>query len=183
MLETEQNHLLQAVIRLQKEYNSEAFRLIYDQLYPKLYYICLRYLNDADDADDALQDVFIIVYEKIGSYKGEGNFEGWVKRITVNHCIHRLKKKKLRFALDEKDLPSEEQPSPDKEGVEVEMKEKLQKALSQLPSGFRTVINLSVIEGYAHKEIAEMLGISEGTSRSQLNRAKAALKKQMLKHG
>ena len=182
MLTKEEDHLLQAVIRLQKGYNSEAFRLVYDKLYPQLYYICMRYLKDTEDAEDALQDVFIIVYEKIDSYKGTGSFEGWVKRITVHYCVKVLKKRKLVFELNEKELPAEHQPSLYDKQYEVDLKSKLQKAIKALPSGFRTVVNLSVIEGYAHKEIAQMLGISEGTSRSQLNRAKAALKKQMLKH-
>jgi RNA polymerase sigma-70 factor (ECF subfamily) len=180
MSNTASDKLLKAVIKLQRGYHSSAFKFVYDTLSPKLYFVCLRYLHDTDDANDALQEVFIIVYKKIASYKGEGSFEGWAKRITANYCLLVIKRRKIKIELNEDNAGYIEQDSGD-ELFELEgLKDKLEAALLNLPDGFRTIINLFVFEEYSHKEIAEMLQISEGTSRSQLSRAKIALKKQML---
>lgn len=169
--------LEQAVLKLQKHYDSDAFRWIYDQISPKLYFICQRYLQDDDEAKDALQEIFIIIYEKINMFTGAGSFEGWAKKITVRYCIYILKKRKLNLAFSEDFTKPVEQKEHDIEIDEQNTTAKIKKALKQLPDGFRTVINLYVLEDYSHVEIAEMLNISEGTSRSQLNRAKAALRK------
>lgn len=166
-----------AVTKLQKEYDSEVFRDLYDALAPKLYALCLRYMKDENKAKDVLQESFVIIYEKIKSFKGDGSFEGWAKRITVRQCIYNLKKNVLSVDILEKDLPYTEQKEFDLERHETEIKNKLNNALKQLSDGYRTIINLYVLEGYSHSEIAAMLNINEGTSRSQLNRAKAALRK------
>ncbi len=174
---TTTDKLQHAVIQLQKKYNSEAFKEIYDQLSPKLYYICLRYLKDKDESKDALQEVFVTIHEKINSYGNRGSFEGWAKKIAVRHCIYLLKKNKKNFELNDGQVPFEEQKEFDADIQDKKIKEQLKQALIALPDGYRTIVNLYVLEGYSHPEIAEMLAISEGTSRSQLNRAKAALKK------
>lgn len=171
------NKLLDTVLELQEEYNSEAFRYLYDKLSPKLYYVCLRYMKNEAEAKDALQETFVIIYEKIGLFKGSGSFEGWAKKIAVRHCIYCLKKKKISIELTEVKTPFTEQKEFDIDIEEAHIKTQLKNALQQLPDGFRTIINLYILEGYTHPEIAEMLNINEGTSRSQLNRAKAALKK------
>lgn len=182
MPNTESDTLIKAVIKLQRGYHSEAFKFVYDTLSPKLYFVCLRYLRDTDDANDALQEVFIIVYKKISSYKGEGSFEGWVKRIAVNYCLLVIKRRKIKIELNEENAGYVEQDNVD-EALDLEkVKEKLELALLNLPDSFRTIINLFVFEEYSHHEIAKMLSISEGTSRSQLSRAKVALRKQMLIH-
>lgn len=174
---TTPNMLHDAVIKLQKEYNSEVFRCLYDRLAPTLYAVCLRYMKDGDEAKDVLQETFVIIYEKIKTFKNEGSFEGWAKRIAVRHCIYHLKKHKMTIDIRDNDLPYTEQKDFDLDLQETEIKKQLKNALKQLPDGFRTIINLYVLEGYSHPEIAEMLNINEGTSRSQLNRAKAALRK------
>lgn len=134
-------------------------------------------MKDEAAAKDALQEVFVIVFEKIKSFKDAGNFEGWLRRITVHHCIYLLKKQKIRLEFKDDYLPPVEQINFDHALEEQQLKEKLKRAIQQLPDGFRTIVNLYIIEDYSHKEIAAMLDISEGTSRSQLNRAKIALRK------
>jgi len=168
------------VIKLQRGYDSKAFRFVYDTLSPKLYFVCLRYLSNVDDANDALQEVFIILFKKISSYKGDGSFEGWTKRIAVNYCLLVIRRRKKKVELNEDNAGYIEQENVE-EALDLEgLKDKLELALLNLPEGFRTIINLFIFEEYSHNEIAKMLGISEGTSRSQLSRAKVALKKQML---
>ncbi len=174
---TRAKKLLDNVLKLQEKYNSEAFRYLYDELSPKLYYVCLRYMKDEAEAKDALQETFVIIYEKIDTFNGSGSFEGWAKKIAVRYCIHCLKKKKISTELKEYQTPFTEQKEFDIDLQEAHIKSQLKTALQQLPDGFRTIINLYILEGYTHPEIAEMLNINEGTSRSQLNRAKAALRK------
>lgn len=149
---------------------------------PKLYFVCLRYLKDTDDVNDAMQEVFIIIFKKISSYKGEGSFEGWTKRIAVNYCLLVVKRRITKIELNEDNTGTVEQENIDEELDLEKLKEKLEFALLNLPDGFRTIINLFIFEEYSHSEISKKLGISEGTSRSQLSRAKVALKKQMLIH-
>lgn len=174
---TNPNMLHDAVFKLQKEYNSEVFRTLYDSLAPKLYALCLRYMKNGDEAKDVLQESFVIIFEKINTFKNEGSFEGWAKQITVRHCIYHLKKNKLSIDIKDNHLQYTEQREFDLDVQETAIKNQLKNALRQLPDGFRTIINLYILEGYSHSEIAEMLNINEGTSRSQLNRAKAALRK------
>ncbi len=155
----------------------EAFHVIYKTLSPKLYYVCLRYLKNDADAQDALQETFVTAYRKIDSFHGEGSFEGWVRRIAVNQCLAKLRLDKSQFETGKVDLEaiqpiSEEDDYLQKEETEI----KLLHALKELPDGYRTIINLFILEDYSHKEISELLHITESTSRSQLTRAKAALK-------
>lgn len=152
-----------------------AFNAIYKLLSPKLYYICLRYLKNDADAQDVLQETFVTAYRKIDSFNGLGSFEGWMRRIAVNHCLSKLR-------IDKKQLESEtcdshyQSISEDDSLQKEETEARLLQALKALPDGYRTILNLAVLEDYSHREIAELLNITESTSRSQLMRAKAALK-------
>jgi RNA polymerase sigma-70 factor (ECF subfamily) len=155
----------------------KAFNAIYKMLSPKLYYVCLRYLKNDADAQDALQETFVTAYRKIDSFQGQGSFEGWIRRIAVNTCLAKLRIDKKQFEQEDYDL--------DKARILPEEEEYLQKeetearlllALKELPDGYRTIINLAILEDYSHREIGELLNITESTSRSQLTRAKAALK-------
>lgn len=155
----------------------EAFNAIYKAFSPKLYYVCLRYLKNDADAQDVLQETFVTAYRKIDSFNGQGSFEGWVRRIAVNNCLSKLRIDKKQFesessAFDKEKIPSEEEDYLQKEETETN----LLRALKELPDGYRTIINLAILEDYSHREIAELLNITESTSRSQLARAKAALK-------
>lgn len=154
----------------------EAFNAIYKAFSPKLYYVCLRYLKNDADAQDVLQETFVTAYRKIESFNGQGSFEGWIRRIAVNNCLAKLRLDKKQFeseiSVDQTQLISEEPDYLQKEETEAN----LLRALKELPDGYRTIINLSILEDYSHREISELLNITESTSRSQLARAKAALK-------
>ncbi len=176
----ESDRLMIFVRKLQKKYSSEAFRYIYESLSPKLYFVCIRYLKDKDDAQDVLQESFVIIFERINSYKGNGSFEGWARKITVNQCINSLKRRRIDMELSDDNIPVEEPEQSNLPETEQNLRTKLKAAIMELPDGFRTIINMYVLEGFTHKEIAEVLNIKESTSRSQLNRAKTALKKIML---
>lgn len=133
---------------------------------PKLYQTCRRYLQHQHDIEEVLADTFYIILTKIDQLKEAAAFEGWARRIAVNQCLGHLRKR-ISFAVyvEEEDHSSH---LPDPGGEPMDAND-LMSLLQQLPEGCRTVFNLYVVEGYTHKEIAEMLQISAGTSKSQLN--------------
>ena len=136
--------------------------------------VCLRYVSDRSLAEDILQDGFITLFTKLGSYKGDGSFEGWARRIFVTTALMALRKKDALKMSDE--LEAVRGMKTDLTGqVENIGYKELMKLVMSLPTGFRTVFNMYAVEGYSHKEIAEILGISEVTSRSQFSRARALL--------
>jgi RNA polymerase sigma-70 factor (ECF subfamily) len=146
-----------------------------------MYNVCLRMLGNTQDAEDVLQVAFVQVFRKLDAFREESTIGAWIKRIVVNHCINFLKKKKVHFAewdarYDPVDESSEEPPLP--QGVEVSA---VKRAVHQLPEGYRAVFSLYAMEGYDHQEIAEVLGISEATSKSQYCRARKKLKEML--HG
>jgi len=155
----------------------EGNRRMQEELYrrfsPRMYGVCLRYASNAEEAEDILQEGFIKVFKKLGSFRGDGSFEGWVRRIFVNTAIEQFRRKRYLLPVTEK----EENTIEGKYfSILDELAEKDILALVQeLSPGYRTVFNMYVVEGYTHKEIADMLGISEGTSKSQLSRAKVIL--------
>lgn len=152
---------------------------LYNRFAPKMYGVCLRYASNAEEAEDILQEGFIKVFKKIESFRGDGSFEGWIRRIFVNTAIEHYRKKIYL------------QPITDTEENTVEgnylnvldhLAEKdIIHLVQQLSPGYRTVFNMYVVEGYTHKQIAEILGISEGTSKSQLSRAKMILQEMVKK--
>jgi len=144
----------------------------------KMFALCLRYANSREDAEDILQEGFVKVFRDLGQYTGVGNFEGWVRKVFVNTALQHLQRNKknlLTSELDGQDFP-DEPPTYDAEETPAK---NMTRMLQQLPPGFRTVFNLHVLEGYSHPEIAEILGISVGTSKSQLLRAKAYFRKML----
>ena len=146
---------------------------MYRRLSPRMYAVCLRYAGNAEEAEDILQEGFIKVFKKLDSFRREGSFEGWVRRIFVNTAIEHFRRKRYLMPVTEK-----EENTIEGKYVSVldDLAEKDILALVQeLSPGYRTVFNMYVVEGYTHKEIADMLGISEGTSKSQLSRAKVIL--------
>ncbi|MEO6330514.1 MAG: RNA polymerase sigma factor [Ginsengibacter sp.] len=149
--------------------------LLYHRFSPKMYSVCLRYSGNTDDAQDLLQEGFIKVFKNLSKFRGEGSFEGWIRRIFVNTSIEHFRKKVNMYAVTE----TQEVTIEDKEfNVLDNLAEKdIIAMIHQLSPGYKAVFNLHVIEGYSHKEIGKMLGINEGTSKSQLARAKTALKK------
>jgi RNA polymerase sigma-70 factor (ECF subfamily) len=153
-------------------------RNLFDRYAGKMMGVCLRYANDSMEAEDMLQDAFIKVFQYIGQFKFEGAFEGWIRRIVVNTAIRHLEKKKLHF----KDIDdnSHDAPSIDPQAYTHLGQDDLMKLINQLPEGYRMVFNLNAIEGYSHEEIAVMLNIQPGTSRSQLVKARKMLQYQIL---
>ena len=151
----------------------DAQRQLYEQMAPKLYRTCKRYLKKEEDIEEALADAFYIIFTKLDQLKEIKAFEGWARRITVNQCLYSIKKN-INFNMYLDDVKTIAQPAT-AEVTDLE-EEDLLKLLTQLPEGCQTVFNLFVIEGYGHKEIASMLNVSEGTSKSQLNAAKTKLK-------
>jgi len=149
--------------------------LLYNRFSPKMYTVCLRYSGNADDASDLLQEGFIKIFKNISKYRGDGSFEGWIRRIFVNTSIEHFRKKVHLISVTEMQETSIE----DKQwNVLDNLAEKdIMKMINELSPGYKAVFNMHVIEGYSHKEIADMLGINEGTSKSQLARAKTVLKK------
>ena len=154
--------------------------LLYKFFSPKMFGICLRYANDYHSAEDILQEGFIKVFNNIDRYRGDGSFEGWVKRIFINTAIEYYRKAVNHNGHTELDKASFRQVSD--VAVENLAAQDLLKLIQKLSPGYRTVFNLYVIEGFSHKEIAAQLHISEGTSKSQLARARAILQKMIQVH-
>lgn len=150
-------------------------QMLYDRFAGKMYAVCLRYTKDEDEAQDVLQDGFIKVFRNLEKFRGDGSFEGWIRRIFVNTAIEYY-----RRSVNNKPVTEKEERSLEDTGLDaldnIHEKEILQ-LISELSPGYKAVFNLYVIEGYSHKEIADMMKISEGTSKSQLARAKAVLQK------
>ncbi|MCC8034481.1 MAG: sigma-70 family RNA polymerase sigma factor [Rikenellaceae bacterium] len=149
-------------------------RELYERFSGSMYGICLRYVRDKALAEDILHDGFITVFTKIGEFRGEGSFEGWCRRIFVNTALGHLRKKS---ALTESESIDQVRwlEVDDADAVEKMSGEEVLELIDHLPQGYRTILNLYAVEGYSHKEIGEMLGISENTSRSQYFRARGKL--------
>ena len=140
--------------------------------------VCLRYVSDRSLAEDIMQDGFITLFTKLGSYKGDGSFEGWARRIFVTTALMALRKKDALKMSDELDSVRGMKTDTYSQIQNLGYKE-LMKLIMSLPTGFRTVFHLYAVEGYSHKEIADMLGITETTSRTQLSRARIWLQKKI----
>jgi RNA polymerase sigma factor (sigma-70 family) len=150
---------------------------LYEKFSSKMLAVCTRYVGDKMEAEDVMIDGFMRIFDKIDQFTFQGSFEGWVRRIMVNEALMYVRGKKmiivdLEYATEE---TSDSSFSTDLEAAD------LMKLIEELPVGYRTVFNLFAIEGYTHQEIGEMLGISEGTSKSQLSRARVMLQAKVLK--
>ncbi len=155
-----------------------AQQQLFDQYSSKMYGLCYRYVRHAMEAEDILVTAFTKIFERIEQFKGEGSFEGWMRRVVVNEALTYLRKSRTMYL--ETDLEqADRQPDYDQLGDHLE-EEDLLKMIQELPAGYRLVFNMYAIDGYSHKEIAEQLGISENTSKSQLSRARVYLQKLLL---
>ncbi|HJY22448.1 MAG TPA: RNA polymerase sigma factor [Hanamia sp.] len=150
-------------------------QLLYDKFSPKMYGVCLRYAGNEDDASDILQEGFIKVYKNLSKFRGEGSFEGWIRRIFVNTSIEHFRKKVKLYNVTEVQENTIEDTNLD--ALDILAAKDIIKIINELSPGYKAVFNMHVIEGYSHKEIADIMGITEGTSKSQLARAKGVLKK------
>ena len=161
--------------------NRRSQEALFQMFYGKMLAVCMRYMSDQDTAQEVLQEGFIKVFDKLEVFDFKGSFEGWVRRIIVNTAIDSIRKAKRAPILKDNDDDFKMDASNEiEENEKIEMielrAEKAVEAIQKLSPGYRTVFNLFVIEDYSHKEIAEMLGISEGTSKSNLSKAKKNLK-------
>jgi RNA polymerase sigma factor (sigma-70 family) len=158
--------------------NREAQRALYRTYSGKMYSLCCRYVKDRMEAEDVLVTSFTKIFEKIGQYKGEGSFEGWIRRVVVNESLTYLRKHKNMYL--EMDIEAAVY-EPDYYKLENQLEaDDLIKMIESLPVGYRTVFNMYAIDGFSHQEIADQLGISENTSKSQLSRARALLQKKLI---
>ncbi len=149
--------------------------MLYHRFSSKMYAVCLRYCKDADDAQDLLQDGFVKIFKNLEKFRGEGSFEGWIRRIFVNTSIEHFRKSvKKQSVADSNEIIVED---PSWNALDNLAEKDITKMIQELSPGYRQVFNMYVIEGYSHKDIGDILGISEGTSKSQLARAKGILKK------
>ncbi len=159
--------------------DSKAQRLLYDKYDARFFVVCKRYFSDIQQAEDALVKGFLKIFQHLEEYSFQGSFEGWMRRIIINECLMELRKNKI-FHLNIDDYSSSI-PSYQETSQKIE-EDDVMNLLNYLPDGCRLVFTLFVIEGFKHKEIAENLGITEGTSKSQLNLAKTKLKEMLSKN-
>ena len=163
-------HLLDSCIKGERE----AQRVLYDRLASRMFPVCIRYVGDRTLAEDVLQEGFITLFTKLKDYKGDGSFEGWARRIFVTTALMSLRKKDALKMSEELDVVRGMKAETTSQIQNIGYKELMELVMS-LPPGFRTVFNMYAIEGYSHKEIAETLGITETTSRTQFSRARVWL--------
>lgn len=156
----------------------KAQELLYKRFSPKMYGVCLRYARNQMEAEDMLQEGFIKVFACLKDYRNEGSFEGWIRRTFVNTAIN-FYRKNLKSNLEVDIQEVEIKNTNDLSAIDRLSLEELLSVIRELPTGYRIVFNLNVMEGYTHKEIGDMLNISENTSKSQLSRAKQALQKRL----
>lgn len=160
------------------EGNRKAQQKLYEYFAPKMMGVCIRYAGDRDRANDMLQEGFVKVFTKLGDYTGAGSFEGWMRKIFINCALEKIRKDKITSFFPDTEIdPEDTTPSALEELTASEMLEMVR----CLPPGYRTIFNLFAIEGFSHKEIGEMLRITEGTSRSQYARARQYLQKMIKK--
>ena len=174
-MSSERNHIVPEsdLINGCIEGNRRMQEELYRRFSPRMYAVCLRYAGNSEEAEDILQEGFIKIFKKLESFRGEGSFEGWIRRIFVNTAIEHFRRKRYLQPVTEKEENTIEGKYL---SVLDDLAEKdILELVRQLSPGYRTVFNMYVVEGYTHKEIGDILGISEGTSKSQLSRAKVIL--------
>lgn len=153
--------------------SAQCQRDLYERFAGKMYAVCLRYARSREDAADILQEGFLKVFSKLGQFQFQGSFEGWVRRVMVNTALRAYQKQRFEFEQAGYERLPESPVDPD--AVSLLSEEELMGLVHQLPDGYRAVFNLVAIEGYSHAEAAQMLGIQESTSRSQLTKARRHL--------
>lgn len=165
-----------------KNGSQKAQRAIFDLFGKRMYVLCLRYVRVQEDAEELLSNGFIKAFENLSSFeiRGQYSFEAWLKRILINECLMFLRKQNKAPMMVE---PDESLISVYEDVLDSLSADALLETILQLPEGYRTVFNLYEVEGFSHAEIAEKLGISVGTSKSQLSKAKATLKELIIKKG
>lgn len=181
-MDLKNQQVVKQVVEACSKGNAEMQQALYKATYSKMMLVCYRYANRPEEAKDLLQEGFIKVFDKIGRFNFKGSLEGWIRRIMVNHAIDEYRKNKNKFSMSETLIEAENIPDDSvDEGLFDGLSAKdLLAFVQSLSPVYRTVFNLYVLDGYTHTEIAEELGISEGTSKSNLSKAKRNLKEMIL---
>ena len=165
---------LESLIQGCQNKNTKSQEQLYQMYSGKLFAICLKYSRSYAEAQDNLQDGFLIIFDKIVQFKNTGSLEGWLKRLIINHVLQQYRKTPFLELVN--DVVDDTEIEIDDDAVNLDF---LLKIIQELPDRYRLVFNLYVIDDYSHKEIAEMLGINIGTSKSNLSRAKVILKEKI----
>lgn len=166
--------ILEQLINDCKKRNTKAQEQIYRLLSPKIFAVCLKYSRSYEEAQDNLQEGFLLIFNKIDKYNHKGSFEGWCKRVVINFILQQYRGQQV-FEIVSENIPEETNVEID-EDISLDF---LTRIIQELPDRYRLVFNLYVLDGYSHKEISEMLSISSGTSKSNLARAKMILKEKI----
>lgn len=148
---------------------------LYKLLAPKMFAACLKYSRNRADAEDNLQDGFLLIFQKIGQFQFKGSFEGWAKRVMINNVLQKYRSEGI-FELVSENIPDVADVEIESDSISMDY---LLSIIQELPDRYRMVFNLYIIDGYSHKEIAEMLNITDGTSKSNLARARMILKEKI----
>jgi RNA polymerase sigma-70 factor (ECF subfamily) len=164
---------LEELISNCKKQNLKAQEELYNKFSGILFAVCLKYSPNYHEAEDNLQDAFLTIFERIEQFKGKGSFEGWMKRIAINTVLQKYRKKKIFHLSNEEQIEEEEVVEVENNQVPLDF---LLKIVQELPNRYRLVFNMYVLDDYSHKEIADSVGISVGTSKSNLARARGILK-------
>ncbi len=166
---------LEKLINKCKQRDIKAQSEVYQLFAGKLFALCLKYSKNYQEAQDNLQDGFITIFNKIDQYQFKGSFEGWLKRIVVNTALQKYREKNVLNLISD-EIPDEVEVEVDETTVSLDY---LLSIIQELPNRYRLVFNMYVLDGYSHRDIAGMLEISEGTSKSNLSRARKILKKKV----
>ncbi|HMN91243.1 MAG TPA: sigma-70 family RNA polymerase sigma factor [Saprospiraceae bacterium] len=173
-MEQSEKTLVEACLRQ----DAAAQRALYEQYKVPMFQLCLRYAQDREEAEDLLQEGFIRVFQDLRQYRGEGTLGAWIRRLMINVALQHIRRKKRLFPTVDLEAIADSYESDEVVFADLRVKA-LTQLIQQLPPGYRTVFNLFVIEGYSHQEIATQLQISESTSKTQLLKAKAMLRKML----
>jgi len=155
-------------------------QMLYKRYAPKMLTVCMRYASNREEAEDVLQEAFIIVFEKMHQFRMEGSFEGWIRRIMINKCLEHIRKTAKVFPIIDIDNVEDKFIS-EEEVLNTIAFNELLAMIQELPPMYKMVFNLYVFDGRSHKEIADTLGIAEGTSKSNLSDARTILKRKILR--
>jgi RNA polymerase sigma-70 factor (ECF subfamily) len=169
------------LVKYCKDNNSSAQKILYNKYVEQMMIVCLRYIVNSEDAKEALMDSFLSFFKNINgfTYQGEGSVKAWLKKIVVNRCLMHLRKRRSFFITGKEAEQYEHIDNGENVFDQLNAKE-IMKMIHSLPDGYRTVFNLYFFEGKNHREISELLDISENTSKSQLHRARTILKEKIL---
>lgn len=169
-------NLEQSLVQACKKQDRKGQHATFNRYSGKMMAVCRRYLGNSPDAEDALMEGFMKVFSKVGTFNEAGSFEGWIRRIVVNECLMKIRKQGEMFTKNIDEAWDVGQPA----DVLMQLRTvEIENLISELPPGYRTIFNLYAIEGYSHDEIANMLNISAGTSKSQLSRARMLIQQKI----